>query len=291
LETARSGKCGRKRKTTPREDAIVHRMSVKNPRLSSFDLSREASAIGIELAPSSVRKRLLAKGRRARRPIKKQLLTRAMRKKRLDWARAHRHWGKDEWKKVLFSDETHFEVRGFKTQFVRRSENERISEHHLEQTVKHPPKKMFWGCFSVQGTGGLLPVEGMMNSTKYEAVVKRKVIPVLRKRWPDGSGVFQQDKAPCHVSHQMLKFFKQNKVRVLEWPGNSPDLNPIENLWAILKKRLQKRDCTTMDKLINNVIDVWFKDSEMPSLCVRLIESMPERVEQVIKARGGHTSY
>jgi hypothetical protein len=122
----------------------------------------------------------------------------------------------------------------------------------------------------------------MMNSIKYEEVVRRKVIPVLNERWSDGSGIFQQEKVACHVSKKMLEFFQNHNIRVLDWPGNSPDLNPIQNFWAIIKKRLHKRDCTSLEKLVNAVIDIWFRDPEISSMCKKLVESMPGRVEQVI---------
>ena len=70
----------------------------------------------------------------------------------------------------------------------------------------------------------------------------------------------QQDLAPCHTSKQVKKVFNEAAINVLDWPGNSPDLNPIENRWSILKSRLQKLDCTTTTKLIEAVIQVWYRD-------------------------------
>ena len=78
---------------------------------------------------------------------------------------------------------------------------------------------------------------------------------------------------------------------VLDWPGNSPDLNPIENLWAIIKRRLLEQDCSTMSQLIEAIISIWFRDDEIVKTCQKLIESIPERISQVIKNRGGHISY
>lgn len=78
---------------------------------------------------------------------------------------------------------------------------------------------------------------------------------------------------------------------MLEWPGNSPDINPIENLWAIMKRRIMGKDCSTMEKLICAVIQVWFHDEEVRNMCQKLVESMPSRITEVIKAKGGHISY
>ena len=113
----------------------------------------------------------------------------------------------DDWRKVLFSDESHFLVQGERSQHVRRSPHEKPRNAHIDQSVKYPQKKMFWGCFSYYGTGSLYPVEGMMRSQQYIEVLRRKVLPQLRKLFPDGSGVFQQDLAPCHTSKQVKKFF------------------------------------------------------------------------------------
>ena len=105
----------------------------------------------------------------------------------------------------------------------------------MDQSVKHPPKQMFWGSFSYYGVGSLLPIEGMMNAEKYIEVVKKKVIADLANAFLDGSGVFQQDLAPCHKAKKVIDYMKKMKITVLDWPGNYSDFNPIENLWSIIK--------------------------------------------------------
>lgn len=89
-----------------------------------------------------------------------------------------------------------------------------------------------------------MPVNGMMNSDKYIDVLERKLLPEMRKLFPDNNGIFQQDLAPCHTSTKVTKYMADNNITTFQWPGNSPDLNPIENLWAIVKTRLRNRDCT-----------------------------------------------
>lgn len=224
-------------------------------------------------------------------PRKKQLLTVPMKKKRLIWARKYEEWTEEQWEKVLFSDESHFLVQGQRSRYVRKSRSETLSHKHIEQTVKHPTKKMFWGCFSVHGPGPLFPVDGMMNSDKYIEVITRKVVPTLKTLWPSGDGIFQQDLAPCHKSRKVMACFGEYDVQCLDWPGNSPDLNPIENLWAILKGRMRKMNCTTKEMMITSLLKIWYKDDEVKLMCQKLVKSMPKRVKQVIKAKGGHISY
>jgi hypothetical protein len=117
--------------------------TVKDPRKTSLEISREAGDLGIHMAPSSVRERLQEKERRARRAVKKQLLTRAMKLKRLPWVRQHKSWTAEDWSKVLFSDETHFVVQGFRSSFVRRSKGEPLRPSHIIQSTKFPPRRCF----------------------------------------------------------------------------------------------------------------------------------------------------
>ena len=80
---------------------------------------------------------------------------------------------------------------------------------------------------------------------------------------------FQQDNAACHVSQESKAvievLFGKNYI---EWPPNSPDLSPIENVWAILKEKLSRRDIKNFDDLRENILDIWIKFPV--SLCEKL---------------------
>ena len=291
LTPKRKGKCGRKRKTTPKDDSYLIRKSKLDPRKTSSDLQKDLASSGVEISASLIRRRLISAGRKARRPQKKQLLTLKMQKKRLKWAKKHTNWTVEDWKKVLFSDESHFLVQGQQSRFVRRSPDEKIRACHINQAVKHPEKKMFWGCFSFEGVGSLFPVTGMMNADKYIGVIQQKVVRDMERAFPSGGGIFQHDLAPCHAAKKVKKELAENHIKVLDWPGNSFDLNPIKNLWNIVKIWLLKKDCTTKDKLIEAIIDVWFRDQEIAENCQKLVESMPRRVTELIKNKSGHISF
>ena len=103
--------------------------------------------------------------------------------------------------------------------------------------------------------------------------------------------IFQQDNDPKHTSCAAQKWFEDNEIKVLEWPAQSPDLNPIEHLWVYLKKRLAeyKTEPSGMLELWEQVEAEWNK---IPvQVCMDLIESMPRRIAAVLKARGGYTKY
>jgi transposase len=122
---------------------------------------------------------------------------------------------------------------------------------------------MLGGFFIASDLGRL--VDGLMNSSKYIEILKSRVLPFLQT-FADGKGTFQHDFAPCHNSKAVKKFIQENKISILNWPGNSPDMNPIKNLWSIMKKRLGKMDCSN-ERMVTNVIEVWFHNSGMKNIC------------------------
>jgi hypothetical protein len=103
---------------------------------------------------------------------------------------------------------------------------------------------MFWGFFTACGLGSLVPVDGMMNSSEYIEIPESRVLPFLQS-FPYSKVTFQHDLAPCQYSMPVKKFIQVNKISILDWPGTSPDVNPIENKWSIVMKRLGKMDCFT----------------------------------------------
>ena len=148
--------------------------------------------------------------------------------KRYSRAKKYKDWSEDDWSRLFFSDESHFFVQEFNPKFVRCSQGKKLREEHFAQAAKHPDKKMFWGCFSVNGPCTLTPVESMMNSKVLLPVIERRVSRKLANLHP--LAIFQQNSAPCHKAKVITNCFKKKKIKILEWPDSSPNLNLVENL-------------------------------------------------------------
>ena len=88
-----------------------------------------------------------------------------------------------------------------------------------------------------------------------------------------------QDGAPYHCSKTVTDFFKTNKITLLEWPGNSPDLNPIKNLWAVLKNKVADKHPSNISALSKAIKLVWIHEIPDES-CKNLIKSMLGRWPQ-----------
>lgn len=192
---------------------------------------------------------------------------------------------------MIFSDESTISVLDDRVQSVRRRVGEEYKPECLKKTVKFPQKIMVWGAISVHGTSRIHIVEGMMNQTKYIQVLRTRLLPQVKEWYDNKPWIFQQDSAPCHTARSVKTWCSENDVKLLPWAGNSPDMNPIESLWSILKDEIHDVPITTKRDLIERLIHVWFHSDKIRNLCRTLIVGMPRRVRALKLAKGGPTDY
>ena len=182
------------------------RKSKADPRKTSDDLQRDLEEADVHISSSTGRRSLIEQGRFAKKAIKNSFSHLARKKSDYNEQKDTRIGNTKTGVKSFFSDESHFFVQGHNPQFVRRSQGEPLRQEHIFQSMKHPHKKMFWGCFSAEGTGALVPIDGMMNSQTNLPILDRRVTQELEKIGQNA--IFQQDSAPCHKAKIVTKFFE-----------------------------------------------------------------------------------
>ena len=284
-------KPGRPRVTTAMEDKALVRMSKKDPRRDAAQLNGDMfQLLNVKCSKSTTRQRLKDAKLFGRRPSKKPLVSLKNRKARLAFAKKHISWTSKEWSKILWSDESKYLLFGNDgVTYVRRPNGEKFNPKYQLPTVKHGGGNiMVWGCFSRDMIGPIHQVKDIMDGEMYKNIITNIMLPHAKNKMPRG-WIFQQDNDPKHTSKVVKKVFETKKIRVLEWPSQSPDLNPIEHLWEQLQRQIRGRKPSNKDALFEVLKEEWNKISL--DVLVKLVDSMPKRCAAVIKAKGYPTKY
>jgi transposase len=225
---------------------------------------------------------------------KRPFLSKRHRRERLDFAIAHQDWTVDDWKMVVWSDETKINRLGSDgRKWVWKKKGEGLSDRLVEGTLKFGGGSlMMWGCMLWDGVGYACKIDGRMDGDLYLKILEEDLQESLGYFGKSANDViFQQDNDPKHTCKKAQTWFQDNGFKVLPWPPQSPDLNPIEHLWEYLKVKLgeYEKPPSGMLELWERVKREWNKIDA--AVCQNLIESMPRRVAAVVKAKGGYTKY
>ena len=260
------------------------------------EVHKKLTELGHSLSYSSAVNVLKSMNFHAKLKKRKPLLTKQHRKRRLTWAMKYRNWSVEQWRQVVFSDETKFNIWGSDgVRYYWVTPNDVLRPHHIDVTVKHGGGKInFWGCITGSGPGyGCKIYGGNMDSKTYQHILSTTYMDTLKYYGMNKSLVYlQHDNDPKHKSKSTIAWLNNNAIRYIDdWPAQSPDLNPIEHVWHHIKLNL-----SLYETRAKNVSELWDRiDIEWNKLdadtCRRYIDSMPDRIEAVIRAKGGYTRY
>ena len=144
---------------------------------------------------------------------------------------------------------------------------------------------------SSKGPGQLCFINGTVNAQKYQNILEEHLIPSIQQFGSMNELIFQQDGASCHTAKSTKKWLDDNGngMTVMDWPSSSPDLNPIENLWGNIKRKLRINRPKTVQELKNKIELIWSQISTEE--CANLYNSMGKRMRCVIKAKGDVTQF
>jgi hypothetical protein len=202
---------------------------------------------------------------------------------RVTWAAEHVSWTQ-QWKRVIFSDEKKFNLDGPDgCQYY--WHDLRTEPQYFSKRVQGGGSLMVWAGFCFNGKTPIAFLRGRQNAECYQQVLQHYLVPHGR-RLAGPQWIFQQDNAPIHTALTTKKWLQDHNTRLLDWPSRSPDLNPIENLWGSLVRRVYtagKQFETTAELKV--AIEAAWAEIEAPEL-QDLVNSMPRRMIEVLKANG-----
>lgn len=253
-----------------------------------------AQDMSITVSPTTIRRVLKEGGLYAAPKTKKPLLSKKHCQSRLDFANKHKDWTIADWQRVIWSDETKINRFGSDGRnWCWKSSGEAPSNRTCQATVKHGGGSlMIWGCMTAKGVGYMTKIEGNMNADLYCQILRDELMDTIHYYDLNAANIiFQQDNDPKHTSNMAKACINELGLKVLEWPAQSPDLNPIEHLWEHLKRQLNAQPTrpSGMLELWERVEEEW--EAIDKEVILTLINSMPRRIEAVLKAKGGPTKY
>jgi hypothetical protein len=201
----------------------------------------------------------------------------------------------EEWKRIIWTDEASVEIgRDSSARRVWRTKDEEFLHSCIKPTYKSGRTSvMIWGAI-VHGRLGPLFVfpEGKIKSDVYiDDILKGPFLDFYRSVSEErGRAKFMEDGAPIHNTIRERQWIIENDIDRLLWWANSPDLNPIEHVWKLLKRNINRRNIARNREELTIIIkEEWGKiDVEFLK---NVVESMPRRVQAVIDSNGGHTRY
>lgn len=231
--------------------------------------------------------RFLHKNQIYRRVVKKRMVVKeANRRKRITWCLQKRRWTViDNWRHVIFSDESQIVIGQNNRVYVWRSSQEAYRPECMYAECVPKVSVMVWGCITWFGIGTLCKVDGSINAQKYISILDDQLWPVIARHFPDDSYTFQDDNAPVHRARIVERYKHENNIHGMVWPAQSPDINIIENCWLRIKRTLQIRvmRITKPQELFDAIFDIW--QNFTVEYVQNLYNSIPWRVLACIRSK------
>jgi hypothetical protein len=194
-----------------------------------------------------------------------------------------------EWKRIVWSDEKKFNLDG-PDGFAYYWHDLRKEKLLFSRRAQGGGSVMIWAAFGWNGVSDVVFVDGRMNAAGYQNILQEHLLPA-GATLGGSNWTFQQDNASIHTARTTKEWFASNNIDLIDWPSRSPDLNPIENLWGLLVRRVYAngRQFATAGDLKAAIRSSWDEITEAERQS--LINSLPNRLFNVIRANGGYSNY
>lgn len=270
---------GRPRSLDANNRRRIAQIALKNPLLSAADIRLKAELRGCpHVSDRTVRRSLSCSGIVKLVPKPALALTVEQKRQRVLFCDAHLM---DDFSTTFITDESSFLFERHRCPRWCSSQPLRIPTSKFSKSV------MIWGGISTMGPTPLAVVQGTIDQYKYQDILHDHLLVAAEGYYGDNWRL-QQDNATPHKAKSTMEWLARNVPAVLEWPPNSADLSPIENVWPILKNIVEKNSSTNFADFRDDVVAAW--DNIDPGLTSRLIASIPRRLRACRDLRGGEVN-
>lgn len=283
------------RSTTRRADRRLLRMVKGSPTLPATLLRlmwAERSRRGNVLSAQTIRRRLRESGLRSRKMRKRSRLTPTHVASREQWAMQRVHWRQQQWRRVIFTDESRFRLfRADGRIRVWRQPRQEMLPQHVQKSESQSASIHVWAGITMHAKTELVFLDATVTAESYANLLQTRLLPFIDASCGGvGNCVLQDDNAPPHRAAAVAHLKELLHLRTLRWPSRSPDMNPIEHVWDYLKRSIRRDNPPqNVAQLRESLSTAW---QQLPQdFLRRLVLGMPRRVSALLHSRGCYTRY